>query len=214
MYFNGAGWQEFTNNLDEVLNNFSDFTISFSKPIKPNNNAPKSIKGDYDLSIHGNKIVLVDNIEGTSVEAKCFPEDNFDIGEGIKEAFKKMNEKREEIRKEKEEEEKKIKVGDWVEIVNNGESCSVREKFFKENDIFDYAARFRYGVSPYVGTKGKILYIEKDHEYFLDDQEKIAVVEVPKEDYYGSPNFNHLDCYDAIYLVKIKGLKKVKKPND
>ena len=43
---------------------------------KPNNSAPKSIKGDYDLSIHGNKIVLVDNIEGTSVEAKCSPEDN------------------------------------------------------------------------------------------------------------------------------------------
>lgn len=73
---------------------------------KPNNSAPKSIKGDYDLSIHGNKIVLVDNIEGTSVEAKCSPEDNFDIGEGIKEAFKKLNAKREEIRKEKEEEEK------------------------------------------------------------------------------------------------------------
>lgn len=184
-----------------------------NKQIKPNNNAPKSIKGDYDLSIHGNTIVLVDNVDGTTVEAKCHPDDTFDIGEGIKEAFKKMNEKREEIRKEKEE-EKKIKVGDWVEIVNDGASYSTKVGFFKENDILDYAGRFRYGVSPYVGTKGKVLYIEKEHDFSLGYQQKIAVVEVPRENYCGSPKFNHLDCCNAIYLVKIRGLKKVEEPND
>lgn len=75
-----------------------DSTKSNVSP-KPNNNAPKTIKGDYDLSIHGNKIVLVDRNEGTTVEAKCSPQDNFDVGEGVKEAFKKMNEKREKIKK-------------------------------------------------------------------------------------------------------------------
>ena len=64
------------------------------KKPKANNNAPKSIKGDYDVSIHDNKIILVDKKDGTTVEAKCHPNDNFDIGDGIKEAFKKMNEKR------------------------------------------------------------------------------------------------------------------------
>ena len=165
MYFNGAEWQEFTNNLDEALNSFSNFTISLSKLSKPNNNAPKSIKGDYDLSIHGNKIVLVDNVDSTTVEAKCHPDDDFDIGIGIKEAFKKLNEKREEIRKQKEEEEKKIKVGDWVEVVNNGASCSTKDQFFMKNNLFNYAARFRYGVSPNEGTRGKVLFVEENSDY-------------------------------------------------
>lgn len=178
------------------------------KKPKANNNAPKSIKGDYDVSIHGNKIVLVDKKDGTTVEAKCHPDDNFDIGEGIKEAFKKMNEKREEIRKAKEEEEKKIKVGDWVEVINNGASCSTKDKFFMKNNLFDYAARFRYGVSPNKGTRGKVLFVEENSDY----EETIVVVEVPKESYCGSPRFANLDCYDAIYLIKIYGLRKVKKP--
>lgn len=98
----------------------SENRIKNGKDNKISNNAPKSIKGDYDLSIHGNKIVLVDNVDGTTVEAKCHPDDDFDIGVGIREAFKKLNEKREEIRKEKEEEEKRIKVGDWVQVIDNG----------------------------------------------------------------------------------------------
>lgn len=177
------------------------------KKLKANNNAPKSIKGDYTLSIHGNKIILVDKKDGTTVEARCHPDDNFDIGDGIKEAFKKMNEKREEIRKVKEEEEKKIRVGDWVEIVNNGASCSTKDKFFMKNNLFDYAARFRYGVSPNEGTRGKVLFVEENSDY----EEPIVVVEVPKESYCGSSRFANLDCYDAIYLIKTYGLRKVKK---
>lgn len=178
------------------------------KKSKANNNAPKSIKGDYDVSIHGNKIVLVDKKNGATVEAKCHPDDNFDIGDGIKEAFKKMNEKREEVRKAKEEEEKKIKVGDWVEVINNGASCSTKDKFFMKNNLFDYAARFRYGVSPNEGTRGKVLFVEENSDY----EETTVVVEVPKESYCGSSRFANLDCYNAIYLIKIYGLRKVKKP--
>lgn len=178
------------------------------KKPKANNNAPKSIRGDYDVSIHGNKIVLVDKKDGTTIEAKCHPDYNFDIGTGIKEAFKKLNEKREEIRKAKEEEEKKIKVGDWVEVINNGASCSTKDKFFMKNNLFDYAARFRYGVSPNEGTRGKVLFVEENSDY----EETTVVVEVPKESYCGSSRFANLDCYNAIYLIKIYGLRKVKKP--
>lgn len=178
------------------------------KKLKTNNNAPKSIKGDYELYIHGNKIVLVDKKDGITVEAKCHPDDNFDIGDGIKEAFKKMNEKREEVRKAKEEEEKKIRVGDWVEVVNNGASCSTKDQFFMKNNLFNYAARFRYGVSPNEGTRGKVLFIEENSDY----KETTVVVEVPKESYCGSSRFANLDCYGAIYLIKIYGLRKVKKP--
>lgn len=178
------------------------------KKPKANNNAPKSIKGDYELYIHGNKVKLFNQKDGMMVEAKCHPDDNFDIGEGIKEAFKKLNEKREEIRKAKEEEEKKIKVGDWVEIVNNGASCSTKDKFFMKNNLFDYAARFRYGVSPNEGIKGKVLFIEENSDY----EETMLVVKVPKESYCGSSKFSNLNCYDAIYLIKAYGLRKVAKP--
>lgn len=87
MYFSVNGWLI---DDDEIY------------PKKPNHKAPKFIRGDYDLSIHSNKIVLVDNVDGTTVEAKCHPDDDFDIGVGIKEAFRKMNNKRVEIGKAKE----------------------------------------------------------------------------------------------------------------
>lgn len=206
MYFSKDGLT-FTFDLDGVEINGKILNEIIGAK-KPNNNAPKFIKGDYDLSIHGNKIVLVDNADGTTVETRCHPDDNFDIGNGIKEAFKKLNEKREEIRKQKEEEDKKIKVGDWVEVIDNGASCSVKDKFFIKNNLFDYAARFRYGVSPNEGTRGKVLFVEENSDY----EETTVVVEVPKESYCGSSRFANLDCYDAIYLIKTYGLRKVKKP--
>ena len=192
---------------EDYLKYMEEFTkaILNTNGIKSNNKAPKSVRGDYDLSIHGNKIVLVDNTDGTTVEAKCHPEDNFDIGVGIREAFKKMNEKREEIRKAKKEEEKKIKVGDWVEVVNSGASYSQMFDFFEKNNILQYATRFRYGVSPIEGIAGKVV--------FVDENNKIAVVEITKEKYYGNPKFSNLICYDSIYLIGVNGLRKVAKPN-
>lgn len=193
MYFSVDGWLI---DDDEVY------------PKKPNHKAPKSIRGDYDLSIHGNKIVLVDNVDGTTVETKCHPDDDFDIGVGIKKAFEKMNEKREEIQKAKEEEEKTIKVGDWVEVVDNGASYPQRDEFFEDNNLLSCAARFRYGVTPFNGTRGKVVFIE--HQ--VDCQKSIIAVEVPKEKYCGSREFSDLNCYNGIYLVETYGLRKVAKP--
>ena len=112
---------------------------------KSNNNAPKSIKGNYYLSIHGNKIILVDNADGTTVEAKCHPDDEFDIGAGVKEAFKKLNEKREELRKQKEEEEKKIKVGDWVEVINYLKSYDTYPEWLYDKVDFETVKNYVYG---------------------------------------------------------------------
>lgn len=193
MYFSVDGWLI---DDDEVY------------PKKPNHKAPKSIRGEYDLSIHGNKIVLVDNVDGTTVEAKCHPDDDFDIGTGIEEAFKRMNHKREEIRRVKEEEEKKIKVRDWVKIVDNGATCAQTVNFFKDNNLLSCAARFRYGVIPFNGTKGKVIFIERQDDW----QESIIAVEVSKEKYCGSREFSDLNCYDGIYLIKAYGLRKEAKP--
>lgn len=141
--------------IDSTKKDLSNFCITLKKP---NNNVPKSIKGNYGLSIHGNKIVLVDNANGTTVEAKCHPDDDFDVGAGIKEAFKKLNEKREEIRKQKEEEEKKIKVGDWVEVIE--EDCydtylSWVYKYLK----FVHVKEFAYEEVPNIGTKARVIRI-------------------------------------------------------
>ena len=163
---------------------------------KPNNNAPKNIKGDYDLSIHGNKIVLVDRNEGTTVESKCSPQDNFDVGEGVKEAFKKMNEKREEIKKAKKEEDREIKVGDWVEITNWKMSYPIYSSFFSEHNLEDLGRKFRYGCYLNNGDKLQVVYIKRD-KLVLSRKEKIAP--------YG--------LQDCVYLMDIRGLKKVAKPN-
>lgn len=171
-----------------------NFTKSNVSP-KPNNNAPKTIKGDYDLSIHGNKIVLVDNRDGTTVEAKCHPDDNFDIGKGIKEAFKKMNEKREEIRKAKEEEDKEIKVGDWVEIVNCGESYTTYPEWLYDKVDFEHIRRYCYNYIPLDGEIGRVVAVGT-HEA---DREGTLVAFETK--------------YKNIYVVNQKGLKKVAKPN-
>lgn len=162
---------------------------------KPNNNAPKTIKGDYDLLIHGNKIVLVDRNEGTTVEAKCSPQDNFDVGEGVKEAFKKMNEKREEIRKAKEEEDKEIKVGDWVEIVNCGESYTTYPEWLYDKVDFEHIRRYCYNYIPLDGEIGRVVAVGT-HEV---DEKSILVAFETK--------------YKNIYIVNQKGLKKVVKPN-
>ncbi len=156
---------------------------------KPNNNAPKSIKGDYDLSIHGNTIVLVDNVDGTTVEAKCHPDDNFDIGTGIKEAFKKLNEKREE-------EEKKIKVGDWVEITNWKLSYPIYSRFFSEHNLEDLGRNFRYGCYLNNGDKLQVAHIEGDR-CVLSRKEKIGAC----------------GLQNCVYLMDIHSLKKVAKPN-
>lgn len=196
----GLFTQEEMNDIQRSLEIMTDWFNN--KTTKPDNRAPKNIKGDYDLSIHGNKIVLVDNTDGTTVEARCHPHDNFDIGEGMKEAFKKLNEKREEILKVKEEEDKKIKVGDWVEVVNPGMSYSTLYDFFENNNIMQYATRYRYAVTPNDGVKGRVVAMK----------DEIYVIEVSQDYELGNKNYEGLNCYNTIYLIGYDGLKKVVKP--
>lgn len=161
---------------------------------KPNNNAPKTIKGDYDLSIHGNKIVLVDRNEGTTVEAKCSPQDNFDVGEGVKEAFKKMNEKREEIKKAKEEEDKEIKVGDWVEVTNWIKGYSTYASWLYNKVEFCYVRMFDYKNPGCNGLKGQVIAVGKHGE---NDKNLVGFCTTDNK----------------VYIVEDIGLKKVVKPN-
>ena len=165
------------------------------KKTKANNNAPKSIKGDYELYIHGNKIKLFNQKDGMMVEAKCHPDDNFDIGEGIKEAFKKMNEKREEVRKakEEEEEEKRIKVGDWVEVTIPGDSYPNYFRWLFDRVFFDDIRNFEYANVPGKGTIGRVIAIDA---HSPGSPYTLAAIRTRK---------------NGVYIVNIDGLRKVKK---
>lgn len=177
-------WGELGENIS------GSFTLKTKKRVS--NKAPKSIKGDYDLSIHGNKIVLVDNKDGTTVEAKCSPEDNFDIGEGIKETFKKLNEKREELRKQREEEEKKIKVGDWVEVAFPGYNYSWYWEWMP-NDKFNMVKNFEYGGRCH-SKFCKVMYLGKH----LTKDIQLAFIQ---------------DEEGLCHTIDIRGLRKVVKPS-
>ena len=160
------------------------------------NDAPKSIKGDYRIYIHGNEVTLVDEKNNITIKSKCHPDDEFDIGVGIKEAFKKLNKKREEIRKQKEEEENKIRVGNWVKVVDWKMSYPLYYRFFSEYNLEDLGRIFRYGCYLSNGDKLQVTHIEGDR-FVLSRKEKIG-------------SYGPQDC---VYLMDIKGLKKVRKPN-
>lgn len=189
MFFYDIDLEEYAKQIDLFVNRLKS-TNNFSK--KNKNNAPKNIKGDYDLSIHGNKILLVDKNEGTMVETKCHPDDNFNIGIGVEEAFRKLNTKREDIKKQKEEEDKKIKVGDWVEIIRPSAAYPMYADFFEKNNLNYYGKIFRYGTIAEKGTVGKVVFVLNDY-----------VVVKSKE------NFNGYGKMDCTYLVSFSAIRKV-----
>lgn len=161
------------------------------------NKAPEDIVGDYSLSIKDNRITLRDK-DGVEVFARCHPEDVFDVGEGVREAFDKLKEKRED----------KIKVGDTVEVLDKGESYTILGDFFAKNDLMKYAAHYRYGVAPDNGVVGKVVFIVQDSS---DGVERVGV-EVESGSFYGVTECSMI-CNDAIYVVGMIGLRKVSDEN-
>ena len=157
---------------------------------KPNNNAPKSIKGDYDLSIHGNKIVLVDNVDGVTIETKCHPEDNFDIGIGMTEAFNKLNAKKEEIKKRKLLDQK-IKVGDTIKVIDAGYGYTQYYQWLPY-DSFELIKKFDFGRRLTEGMIGTVKYIGKHP----NDNATLIYFE---------------DKKGLCHTIDIKGVEKIKK---
>lgn len=149
MYFTNRSWET------DVLNDVMDmFNIKFKSPYKvPKeiNKAPKELEGEYILTIKDNTITLLDSKSNKYV-ARCHPEDNFSISEGIKEAFKKK------------EQDNVIKIGDIVKVTNNSESLTRLDNFFNKYKLERYATKYRYGTYPCNETVGKvveIVYVDK-----------------------------------------------------
>lgn len=162
MYFTDRGWE------NDVLNDVMDmFNIKFKSPndvLKEINKAPKELEGKYTLTIKDNVITLLDS-KGNKYVAKCHPEDNFSISEGIKEAFKKK------------EQDNTIKIGDTVKVINNSESFTKLDRFFDRHNLERYASKYRYGTYPCNGAIGKVVGIVKI------DKMAIVVIETVNGNY-------------------------------
>lgn len=147
MYFTNRGWE------NDVLNDVMDmFNIKFKSPCdapKEINKAPKELEGEYILTIKDNTITLLDS-KGNKYVARCHPEDNFSINEGIREAFKKK------------EQDNVIKIGDIVKVTNSSESLTRLDNFFNKYKLERYASKYRYGTYPYNETLGKVVGIVYD----------------------------------------------------
>lgn len=135
------------------------------KKFKPSNRSPKSIRGEYQLSIHGNFIKLKNLETKTEVEARCHPEDNFDIACGIQESFRKLNQA---------EQEKltKIKVGDFVKIVDNGVTYTTFDTWIYKNLDFPNVVLYDFEVVPSTGTIGRVI---AKNEHGLIDTQLLAI---------------------------------------
>ena len=155
-----------------------------------NYEAPKWMEGVYTLKVHGRKITIErlshDDDVPTKSHATCHKDDQFDIGEGAKVALDRLKEKKEEP---------KFKVGDEVEIIDSGFSYTTLDDVDPK-----FAIRYRYGCVPVNGTRGKIV------GWYSNC---IAYVEVQADKYFGDPDFADLHCDHSIYVMGIKGLKKV-----
>lgn len=154
---------------------------------KPIPDAPKNVEGYYTLTVNGRTTTLSDGKDKVSVT--CHVDDNFDVGEGVRQCFEKL----------KEEREKKIQIGDMVEIIFSGSSYSQHVKYFNNEEMFEYAPYFRYGVVPMEGTKGKVLHIDKYDR---------ALIQVKTDKKYGDSRYGG-DCFGGLYIMGLDGLRKV-----
>ena len=150
--------------LEEMMNMLN---IKFKSPYdvsKEINKAPKDLEGEYILTIKDNVITLLDS-KGKKYIAKCHPEDNFSISEGIKEAFKKK------------EQDNVIKIGDTVKVTDNSESLTRLDSFFNKYKLEKYASKYRYGTYPCNETIGKVVGI------VYDDKIVVVVIETVDGNY-------------------------------
>lgn len=107
----------------DVLKEFEERTkknMKFEYKFYEKNLAPKWLEGDYGLHIEGNRMVMTSKV-GDEVEARCHPNDSWNLQVGIDELNRRMS----EAKKPKE-----IKVGDKVNVI-----C---EYWYDANNMADF----------------------------------------------------------------------------
>lgn len=161
-----------------------------------NYEAPKWMEGEYKLKVHGRKITIerlsmADDGVPTKSHATCHKHDQFDIGEGAKVALDRLKDKKAEA-------DAAIKIGDMVKVVYAGRALSALKDF----DDHEFAARYRYGVSPSDGMIGKVV-------GWYDPEKTMAIVEEEVGKQFGNPTYARINCRNGVYVISIYGLVKV-----
>lgn len=114
-------------------------------------------------------VIALDKRTGKKAVAKCSPDDEFDFNIGAKLAFVRLA--------ALEKQDKEIKVGDYVKIVDCGKMYPYYKQKVKElaNNNADVLAKFRYG-DVLEDANGEILlkynmkvYAKKEDLYLLED---------------------------------------------
>lgn len=114
-------------------------------------------------------VIALDKRTGKKAIAKCSPDDEFDFNIGAKLAFERLE--------ALEKQDKEIKVGDYVKIVDCGKLHPYYDKKVKElaNNNADVLAKFRYGDVLEDANGEKLLkynmkvYAKKEDLYLLED---------------------------------------------
>ena len=158
---------------------------------RPKNYVPELMEGEYSLIVRNNKIIVTKYFGefDRRTMVRCSPEDEFDIGEGIKVAMQRLLE------------DDEIRVGDTVKIVNPGlGNATMPYGFFKDVPL-KYVVNFRYGVVSERDEVGKVV-------QFLSDN--TVLVQVDFGHYEGNEEFSTLPCEKPVYCLYTVGLKKIK----
>ena len=158
------------------------------------NMAPEYLEGNYRLTIKGSNTLVVSDDDGNSAVAKCHPDDEFDIGAGVKVAMEKLK-------------GPFIKIGDRVEITNSGLSYTTLRfaTLSKFIDDMDYIVKYRYGIEPKNGTVGTVVGIRMSNE--IPDMVAICCETEKEFSLYGHTNFSW-GC-KPVYVIGIDGVKKL-----
>ena len=165
--------------------------IKVHRITKKKNEAPKEISGNYTIKIDKKNVVVKDNKTGVSAKAKCHPDDDFNLEDGLKICLDRI--------KKKIDDNKKIQIGDMVKIVSPGEGYVQLKGESTPSISLHMAMRYRYGVSPEPEDIGKVVYIEND----------IYFIEMLSKPFLGYSYYNDLMCYNPIYAMNKRGIQKI-----
>lgn len=185
-------WEDVFNSLyDEIMKERKEKDMKLEYKFYEKNLAPKWLEGDYDLHIEGNRMTMTSK-DGKKVEARCHPEDDWQLQVGIDELKERMS----ETKKPRE-----IKVGDVVKFVFTD--------FYNPNklcDFFDTAKVATYdimrtmstalsGITPSKVWRYEVLYVGDHLDNSINKNVRVALV--------------RLEMTDVEFVVRLEKLELV-----
>ena len=149
--------------------------------------APKELEGEYKLVINGRKMRLTKADDGTKARATCNKTDNWNMVDGINTCLERIKQKKDDMA---------IKVGDKVEVVDEGRNYSHYVDWVVKNikDPIEIARFVNCEGQKLNGRVGKVLAVAP---WSNGSNNVLAYVQTESGNVYRN------------YLIGVKGLKKI-----